>query len=40
VNGDADVVVMTTEVLRNMLYARGRAAATAAATACAGSPTS
>ncbi|MCW2713746.1 MAG: hypothetical protein JWN88_793 [Frankiales bacterium] len=24
VNGDADVVVMTTEVLRNMLYARGR----------------
>ena len=27
VNGDADVVVMTTEVLRNMLYARGRAAA-------------
>ena len=26
VNGDADVVVMTTEVLRNMLYARGRAA--------------
>ena len=25
VNGDADVVVMTTEVLRNMLYARGRA---------------
>jgi ATP-dependent RNA helicase HelY len=23
VNGDADVVVMTTEVLRNMLYARG-----------------
>ena len=27
VNGDADVVVMTTEVLRNMLYAQGRAAA-------------
>ncbi len=26
VNGDADVVVMTTEVLRNMLYARGREA--------------
>ena len=26
VNGDADVVVMTTEVLRNMLYARGRGA--------------
>ena len=24
VNGDADVVVMTTEVLRNMLYSRGR----------------
>ena len=24
VNGDADVVVMTTEVLRNMLYAQGR----------------
>ena len=27
VNGDADVVVMTTEVLRNMLYARGRGSA-------------
>ena len=26
VNGDADVVVMTTEVLRNMLYARAQAA--------------
>ncbi|WP_369181975.1 DEAD/DEAH box helicase, partial [Streptococcus agalactiae] len=25
VNGDADVVVMTTEVLRNMLYQRHRA---------------
>ena len=24
INGDADVVVMTTEVLRNMIYAEGR----------------
>jgi hypothetical protein len=41
VNGDADVVVMTTEVLRNMLYADGRCDATGsgggpAATGCAG----
>ena len=38
VNGDADVVVMTTEVLRNMLYARGRERR--AATGCAGWRTS
>ncbi len=32
VNGDADVVVMTTEVLRNMLYADGQAARDGAAS--------
>ena len=34
INGDAPVVVMTTEVLRNMIYASVAGAATACATSC------
>ena len=34
INGDAPVVVMTTEVLRNMIYAGSPRAATGSATSC------